>query len=212
MNIFDVDSPFQRFLCRVADLLVLNIITLFLCIPVITAGAALTAMHYVLLRMVRGEEGYVLRDFFRSFRLNFRQATLMWLIFLAAAFLTVGNLYMIIYTEYPAGVSRPLWLTAAALAVFFLLVMFMTFAFPLMARFTNTVLGTIANAVTLSFAKFARAAAMVLIMFCPVAAACVLRPIIPLVLLFGLSVPGYVCAMLYSPVFRKIEDAGRSDP
>ena len=56
MSIFEEGSPFQGFLNKVTDLLILNLVTLLLCLPVITAGAALTAMHYVLLKMGREEE------------------------------------------------------------------------------------------------------------------------------------------------------------
>ena len=75
MSIFEEGSPFQGFLNKVTDLLILNLVTLLLCLPVITAGAALTAMHYVLLKMVRGEEGYIVKSFFRAFKREFRQAT-----------------------------------------------------------------------------------------------------------------------------------------
>lgn len=206
MSLFDADSPFQRFLYLVADLLVLNIVTALLCIPVITAGASLTAMHYVLLRMVRGEEGYVVKAFFHSFRQNFRQATLMGLVFLAAAFLMGGNLYLIIRAEG----TRPVWLAAIVAAASYLLVMFACFAFPLLSRFTGTVWGTIGNAVVLSFVRLPRAAAMAFVTFLPAAVACAVRVLIPVVLLFGFSLPGYVCALLYSPVFRKLENEIRS--
>ena len=96
MNIFEEGSPVQRFLNKMADLLILNIITLLMCLPIITAGAALTAMHYVLLKIVRGEEGYILRSFFRSFKRDFIQGTARWLIFLAIWGLMGSNLYMIV--------------------------------------------------------------------------------------------------------------------
>ena len=59
------------------DLMILNIVTLLMCLPVITAGAALTGMHYVLLKMVREQEGYIVPSFFRSFKRNLLQATLL---------------------------------------------------------------------------------------------------------------------------------------
>ena len=82
MSIFEEGSPFIRFLNRMADLLIINLLTLLMCVPVITAGASLTAMHYVLLKMARDEEGYIVRSYFKSFKENFLQATGMWLIFL----------------------------------------------------------------------------------------------------------------------------------
>ena len=40
-RLFNLDSPLMVFLSKVADLMILNIITLFLCIPIITAGDAM---------------------------------------------------------------------------------------------------------------------------------------------------------------------------
>ena len=96
MNIFDEGSPVLRFLNRVTDLLVLNLLALLMCLPVVTVGASLTAMHYVLLKLVRDEEGYIAKSFFRSFKRNFLQATVIWLIFAALWVLTISNLVMIV--------------------------------------------------------------------------------------------------------------------
>ena len=79
---FDMDSPVMRVLNRVGDLMIMNFLMILCCIPVITAGAAFTAMHYVLLKIVRGEEGYLIKGFFKSFKENFKQATILWLLML----------------------------------------------------------------------------------------------------------------------------------
>lgn len=80
-KIFNLDSPVMQALNKVADLIWLNILTMVCCIPIITVGAALTAQHYVVLKMVRNREGYITRSFFKSFKANFKQATCIWLIF-----------------------------------------------------------------------------------------------------------------------------------
>ncbi|MBO5999901.1 MAG: YesL family protein, partial [Lachnospiraceae bacterium] len=69
-NLFSMDSPLMKVLSRVADLLILNLLTVVCCIPVITAGAAFSAMYYVLLKMVRGEEGYIVKQYFKAFKEN----------------------------------------------------------------------------------------------------------------------------------------------
>ena len=71
MKIFDLDSPLMNVLNKMADLMWLNILTLICCIPIITAGAAFTSMHYVALKIVRNEESYITRSFFKSFKTNF---------------------------------------------------------------------------------------------------------------------------------------------
>lgn len=74
-QILNPDNPVIRFLGRLFDLVVLNIIFLLLCIPVITIGASITSLYYVLLKIVRGEDPYILRSFFKAFRQNFFQST-----------------------------------------------------------------------------------------------------------------------------------------
>ena len=74
-HFFSMDNKFFTFMGRVADLCILNIICLICCIPIVTAGASITAMYYVTLKMVRNEEAYIVRSFFKSFKENFKQAT-----------------------------------------------------------------------------------------------------------------------------------------
>ena len=201
MNIFEEGIPFQRFLNKMTDLLILNVITALMCIPVITAGAALTAMHYVLLKMVRGEEGYIIKSFFRSFKREFVQATILWILYVALAALMVSNLILVL----EGGGHYPIWLPASIVVVAFLELMFMIYTFAMQSRFDNTVFHTILNAVTLTFAELPRSVEMAIITLVPLLAFFRVTVLLPLLMLFGLSVPGYACAMIYDPIFRKIE-------
>ena len=207
MNIFEEGSPLIRFLNRIADLLILNLLTLLLCLPVITAGAALTAMHYVLLKLVRDEEGYIVRSYFRSFKRNFLQATALWLIFGALWALMISTLSMIIQ----GSAGFPIWLPSAILVTALLLLTVMIYAFALLSRYDNSVYHTLFNAVSLVFGELLRSFEMLVITLVP---AILLRRssvFLPFLVLFGLSVPGYACAMVYDPVFRKIERQAELD-
>ena len=75
-NFFSMDAPLFRILSTLYDLIILNLLTALGCLPVVTIGASLTAMHFVLIAMVRDEEPDIARSFLRSFRENFRQSTL----------------------------------------------------------------------------------------------------------------------------------------
>ena len=201
MSVFEEGNPFQGFLNKVTDLLILNLVTLLLCLPVITAGAALTAMHYVLLKMVRGEEGYILQSFFRAFKREFRQATIMWFLFMALAALMVSTLTMVLQ----GGGSYPLWLPSSILVVAVLELICMIYSFAMQSRFDNSVYHTILNAVTLTFAELPSSLEMAVITLVPLIAFIFATILLPLLVLFGLSVPGYACAMIYDPIFRKME-------
>ena len=69
-------------LTKVADLMWLNILTIVMCIPVVTAGAALTAKDYMCYKLVKNEEAGITKGFFHSFKQNFKQATVIWLMML----------------------------------------------------------------------------------------------------------------------------------
>ena len=201
MNIFEEGSPFQRFLNKMADLLILNLIALLMCLPIITAGASLTAMHYVLLKMVRGEEGYIVKSFFRSFKREFRQATVLWILYMALAALMASNLIMILQ----GGGVYPLWLPSSILVAALLILVFMIYTFAMLSRFETTVFEALTNAVMLTISELPRSLEMLIITVVPIAAFFFAPILLPILILFGLSVPGYACAMVYDPVFRKIE-------
>ena len=54
MKLFNLDSPVMVFLSKVANLMILNVLTIICCIPIFTAGAAITALYYVTIKMARG--------------------------------------------------------------------------------------------------------------------------------------------------------------
>lgn len=80
MKIFDLDGPVMRFLGNAFDFFMIFLMTAILCIPVITAGAALTAASYVSMKIMRKEAPAIFSSYFRAFKENFKQATLLWLI------------------------------------------------------------------------------------------------------------------------------------
>ena len=72
MYIFSMDNPFFQFIGKLVDLVWLNILTLVCCLPVFTAGAALSAMYSVLIKMALKEDGVITKPFFRAFKENLK--------------------------------------------------------------------------------------------------------------------------------------------
>ncbi len=204
MRIFRADSPLMEGLSKITDLVILNLAVILCCIPIVTAGAALTGMHYVLLKMVRNEEGYILRSYFKSFRENLKQSTCMWLMFLAVGIVFFLDLRLT-GADAEASVQLPAvfrYLLVAAGAYVFMIYLY---AFPLLARFRNTVFGTLRNAAVFAVAWLPRTIGMAIAVIVIPAAILIFRPLFPLLLLVGFSGPGYICALLYSPAFKKLE-------
>jgi uncharacterized membrane protein YesL len=88
------DNPFNAALTKIFDLCVLNMVTLLCCVPVVTAGAALTAMYAVMLPMSENKEGPVVKTFFKEFRANLKDSVMTWLCVLAGVLLLLFDLYV----------------------------------------------------------------------------------------------------------------------
>ncbi len=158
-NLFNMDSPIFRALGRLADLMLLNLVFIICCIPIVTIGAAVTALNYVTLKIAEDEEGYIVRGFFRSFRQNFKQSTIIWLILLAFGIVFGLDFYILsASTGTVMSVFRVL-ITAAA----FLYAMVLLYVFPVLARFENSIKATIKNAFIMAIADFPRTILMLVI-------------------------------------------------
>lgn len=202
MRIFDLDGPLMSFLNKIADLMILNILAIICSLPIFTAGAAFTALHYVSLKIVRNEEGYIVKSFFKSFKENFKQATVIWLIALFAIGFLITDFWLI--TEYELELGY--WFKVVLMAVFVLVVFTTTFVFPAMAKFTNTTMQTLKNAFAMSVLQFPKTILMIILYIAPPVAGIFFYQAIPVVLLFGMSLPVYLSAMLYNNFFKGLEE------
>ncbi|MBR5421987.1 MAG: YesL family protein [Lachnospiraceae bacterium] len=206
MKIFAIDSPLMRVLGKISDLMILNILTLLCCIPLVTAGAAFTAMHYVSLKMVRGEESGITKMFFHSFKDNLKQSTVIWILFLLVAAI-FGLNFMLLYAN-PTEVST--FVFGGSISSCALILFITSMVWPVQARFANTIPRTLKTAFVFSFRYFPRTLLILISSFVPFALYLVGNlglMLTPLIFTFGFSGPAYLAAMLYSGPFRKAEEA-----
>ena len=194
MKIFDLDSPLMNVLNKMADLMWLNILTLICCIPVITAGAALTSMHYVALKIVRNEESYITRSFFKSFKTNFRQATLIWLLLMLVAAILGGDYYIIT----KSGMQFSQVLVVLIMAAGVLVICTSLYVFPVLSKFDNTIMGTIRNAFIMSILQLPKTVVMFVMAFFPLIIYLVSLRLIPIIFLFSAYRPTRLPAV-FSP-------------
>ena len=198
---FGMDSPVMNFLSKVTDFIILNLITLVLCVPIITSGAALTALYYVMGRVARGDSYYVFKTYFSSFKSNFKQATCEWLMVLALAALLFVDVTVMLQND----TGFPRMLLYLLIAIILILFVLLQLLFPLQSRFENPVKTTIHNAFMLSMANFPYAILMAVCWALPVMLVMTSIRTVPFVLLFGLSVPAYLKAQMFVTIFKRFE-------
>ena len=202
MKFLNIDSPFMQVMNKVADLMILNLLTVVCMIPLITAGAALTAMHYQVLKIVRDEECYVVKGYFKAFRENFVQSTAIWLILLVIGLILGGDFYIMYVTETEYHMIFKAVLGAVAIFALFTLI----YVFPVQAKFANPVLRTLKNALAMSILQAPKSILMLVLYLIPMVLMVFAPSIFPLIMLFGMTVPAFLSAKLYNKFFLKLED------
>ena len=186
-TIFGVDGPVMRAMTDLMNLVILNILTALCCIPIVTAGAALSAMHYIMMQMVEQEEGSLVRTYFAQFRGNLKGSVLLF----------------IDYKFFGSDPSKRA-LVIPAYVGWAILAMIFVWLFPLMARFENTCGASLRNAFLLSIANLPRTLAMMAIMAAVPFVLTQVTALLPLALFFGISLPSYLCVFLYKGVIFKM--------
>ena len=204
-SFFNMDSPIMRFLSRVCDLIILNLLTIVCCIPIFTAGASITALFSVTLKMVKGEESYIVRGFFKGFKENFKQSTIIWLI--------IAVLGLFLFMDYRAAVLLPgnmksiFQVLIGAIAVIYLMVF--TYIFPYIARFRNDIKNIFKNSLLISILNLPWTLVMII---CPAVLAVVtFLTTTTLVygsmlwVLLGFATVAYCNSIIFRKVFVKYE-------
>ena len=201
---FSMDNKFFVFMGKVADLCLLNLVCLACCIPIFTSGASITALYYVTLKMVRNEESYIFRSFFKSFKQNFRQATIIHLIMVAAAVL----LYL--DTNIVKVMGEPMSQIMSVIFAVFTLVyaMILLYLYPILAKFYNSVKNTFTNAILMAIRHLPYTIIMLIICALPlliffVPSLQMQMTLILLLLLFGMAVIAYLNSFFLVKIFDK---------
>lgn len=198
-KIFGIDTPFFRLMNMIGDLMLLNLMWIVFSLPVITIGASTTALLYTGMKLARGRDGYVVSNFWKSFKLNLKQSTVIWLLLLlfGGALGYAGWFWM----NRESGISRILAVLAIGLAILYLIELM--FVFAVQAKFTNTIMNTMKNALVMGIQNF------------PITILCIVGVGLLaglnytffvaniLTLVIGVGALGWVLGMLYNLAFRK---------
>lgn len=158
MGFFKVDSPFYEFLRRFVDVIKLNFLWLIFCLPIVTIGASTVAVFSVTLKMVEDKEGYVGRDFIKAFKANIRQGIPLGLIAIISAYVVYMNFNLFYAIE-----SNPLPLLVIGILAGVYFSLSLLYAFPLAARYKNSLRNTLNNSFQMSIKYIGRTIILVLL-------------------------------------------------
>ncbi|MCR5638610.1 MAG: YesL family protein [Lachnospiraceae bacterium] len=74
MGFLTGDNIYNRLMTKIFDLCLLSILTTICCLPILTAGSALTSMYAVMMKMSKNIEGPIISSYFKEFKSNLKNS------------------------------------------------------------------------------------------------------------------------------------------
>lgn len=203
MKFFSLDSPVMVFLTKMANLMILNLLTIMCCIPVVTAGAAITAMYYVTLKMARGEDPYIVKNYFKAFVQNFKQSTIVWLLLIVVSVALFLDWKILSAMELSGGLGKAAH--GILIAIIIIVCIVTMYVFPMISRFENKISVTLRNSLLMSIVGLPRTVLIVLIHMLPIALIMATEMATPLMLLLGFATVAYLSSTQFVKIFKPFE-------
>ena len=154
---FNYDNPVWRFVGRIWDLFILNLLWVICSIPIVTFGASTTAMYYCTLKIAKDRDsGGMFTMFFHSFKDNIGQSTIIWIIMaLIGGVLFFDIRFFSFYSPIQNTVIRMIIFTVTCFLILLWLFIFL-YIFPIQAKFINSIKQTFKLALFMSIKHLVR--------------------------------------------------------
>jgi len=186
---------------KIFNFVLLDLLWLVCSLPLVTIGASTCAAFYVSLKMVNDEEVQVVKMFFKAFKQDFIQGTIMLCITSPCA---AAGIYMWRYLIKEGDGN--LFFLAGALIISLILIVLNIYAYPLIARYSNTTINTIRNSVGLSAQYFKKTMGTILISGIEIALL-FFNPLLTFICMFIIpELVIYTISMTAKPIFYRLEN------
>lgn len=196
---FNIDNAFFRGMTTFTHFIFLNFIYLCLCIPIVTIGAATSAMFEVTMRFADNERGYLIKGYFSALKTNAKNSTIIYLAVL------VPMIFLMFISFFWLSFKTILTSIVGVFFFFFIAYLFivLVYGLALVARYDNSIKQTLKNAFLLPVAEPVRSLGLLLI---PVSAYCmvVISVIFKVsMIIFGFAFCIYCSSFLLLSIFNK---------
>lgn len=198
MKFFSYDGSLMRFFNRLFDLMVLSIIWWISCIPIVTIGAATTALYDTSMTLTK-KDIKPFKYYRQSFRRFWKPSTICWIIYFVIGIAVAGDFIAFNY-------NWPQYLTIVRVITGFLVITLafsLMLVFPVISTFEGNIREYMFNAFVLSFMYAPLTLLMILIIGAVVYIALKAFSLLFIVLLLGPGVAAFINAYILRFIFRK---------
>lgn len=195
------DSPFMNFMTKVANLMWANFLFIVCSLPVLTFGASSTSLYYITIKVIKNEEVSVTKAFFKSFKENFKQSTIIWLGLLIGYIFFGFDLY--IFYKNPDKYN--LYLKMIVLLFVVLWSFVFMHIFPYISHFKSSTKDTIKNSLVIALTHIVKTVFMIAISIFPVVWAFGQYKLVPFVFLIAFAFCAFVNSIWLVKIYDEIE-------
>lgn len=199
-GLFSPEGKLYKFMDRFTDVFKLNMLWILFSLPIVTMGAATIAVSAVTLHMVDEEEGNVGAEFMSAFKSNLRQGIVM-------SFFTLIPIWALYIDFQIASVAQnyAIPMLIMGLVSAYIIIFSLLYVYPLLARYENTVFGSLRNSFRISMKFFMRSVLLLALLVVELALIFWSTTTIFIGLLIGPVFINYTISGFASSIFKELE-------
>lgn len=189
------DGALSQGIRKLVDIVLLSVLWLVSCLPVITIGAASAALYYSVHTVIKYDRGSLFKSYFLSFRTNFKQATIVWLLLLGIYYLlgvSIYSTFLLHSSGQPDGWTYLMPMIATALVTVWAI-----YLFPSIARFENKTLTILKNSLIIAVIHFGASVLLLLILIAVVAVVLFIPALVMLIPVAYMYFSGFVLEAVF---------------
>ena len=200
------DTPVLLMLAKACNIILLTLIWAVCCAPVVTIGAATTALYTVMWRISAEQDVRVIREFWDAMRTNWKVATASWGIMLLVGLLLAGNMVALSGVQAPPALLTLMKGAAGLVLISYLIVLHYLFAG--IAKYYVTISQAFKNAWLWGMASLPRT----LVLFCLSAVSVILVYFLEWLSIILLAYTIYLQAVILNHIFLQYENRKHAEP
>lgn len=193
-------SRLYNFFTAFTNILLVNVCWIALCLPVFTAGASTAALYFCMEQQRTDDLVYPVKTFWKAFRENFKQGTILLAIVAAVALAGAADIFVILRLQAILGG----WITLLMLVPFIITLPALFYIFPLQGNYSNTVKNTLLNAWRMAMAHPLTTIGIIIINIGPIAIGLIFPVVLPYVIMLSLAFGGTVPALLSMILLHRV--------
>ena len=189
---------------KLTDHVFLGLLWVVVSLPIVTFGAATTAMFYTAEKAIEKDEGRILHTFWKAFRRDFRQATVLWLLEVVILAAVSFDVRLLLVVQLP-GYLRVL----LTIAIIFVL-SWLQLWFGYLSKFENNSKVLLSNTLRMTVGNFLKAFLLSVLAVAALAGAYILILMPPLLVL----IPGVYqifARKLFQSIFNRYTASGENN-